>query len=282
MAHSSARYGSRLLRCVPEAKHDPVPRRTTLPGRPVPVVRRTLDGMSLFDRILAAADVKRVMVDPDAALPGRAEEMPVPSAHTVLGTPLRGAPGADGDYLGGVGEWDAPLRAVILAGGCYWGVEEIFWQVPGVHTTAVGFAGGYTPNPTYDEVCTAKTGHTEAVLVVFDPEQVSLEQLLATFFTAHDPTQEMRQGNDVGTQYRSAIYTFSPEDTDVAAAAAARFAPVLAAAGYGPVTTEITELAEAGVGRFFYAEPVHQQYLDKNPNGYRCHAATGLTFPLAD
>ncbi|GAA3948345.1 peptide-methionine (S)-S-oxide reductase MsrA [Gordonia caeni] len=238
--------------------------------------------MSLFDRILAAADVKRVMVDPADALPGRAEAPAPPAAHAVLGRPLRGRPSADGTYAdGGIGEWDAPLHAVVLAGGCFWGVEEIFWQVPGVYTTAVGYAGGYTPNATYEEVCTARTGHTEAVLVVFDPEQVSLEELLALFFTSHDPTQEMRQGNDVGTQYRSAVYTFSPDDTEAAAAAAARFAPVLAEAGYGPVTTEISALRDAGSGMFVYAEPVHQQYLHKNPNGYRCHAATGLTFPAA-
>lgn len=236
--------------------------------------------MSLYDRILAASDVKRVMVDPANALPGRAESLPVPERHEVLGTPLRGEPEADGSYgNGGIGEWDAPLHAVILGGGCFWGVEEIFWQVPGVHSTAAGYAGGYTPNPTYEEVCTAKTGHAEVTLVVFDPRRVTLAELLATFFTAHDPTQEMRQGNDIGTQYRSAVYTFDPADTEAAAAAAARFEPVLAEAGYGPVTTEISELSEAGNGWFYYAEPYHQQYLHKNPHGYRCHVSTGLSFP---
>ncbi len=223
--------------------------------------------MSIFDRITAAGNVKQAMVSAQRALPGRAEALEVPAEHAVLGTPLR--------------DWPESLHAVVLAGGCFWGIEEIFWQVPGVYTTAAGYAGGYTPNPTYEEVCTAQTGHTEAVLVVFDPQQVSLDEVLAVFFTAHDPTQEMRQGNDVGTQYRSAIYTFDPADTERAAQAAARFAPVLAEAGYGPVTTEITELERAGAGRFYYAEPVHQQYLHKNPNGYRCHAATGLTFPSA-
>ncbi|MFZ2510252.1 MAG: peptide-methionine (S)-S-oxide reductase MsrA [Gordonia sp. (in: high G+C Gram-positive bacteria)] len=235
--------------------------------------------MSLFDRIVAAADVKRVMVDAARALPGRADEQLVPAAHAVLGTALRGDP-VDGAYgRGGIGEFPAGLQAVVLGGGCFWGVEEIFWQLPGVYTTAVGYAGGYTPNATYDEVCTAKTGHAEVVLVVFDPGQVSLAEILELFFTSHDPTQEMRQGYDVGTQYRSAIYTFDPADTEQAAAAAARFAPVLTEAGYGPVTTEISELASAGSGRFNYAEPVHQQYLHKNPNGYRCHGATGLAYP---
>ncbi|GAA4743062.1 peptide-methionine (S)-S-oxide reductase MsrA [Gordonia alkaliphila] len=238
--------------------------------------------MSLFDRIMAAADVKRVMVSPEKALPGRAEALPIPAVHALLGHPLRGSADADGTYAhGGLGRWPAPLHTIVLAGGCFWGVEEIFWQVPGVYTTAVGYAGGYTPNPTYEEVCTAQTGHTEATLVVFDPAQVSVEDLLALFFTSHDPTQEMRQGNDVGTQYRSAIYTSTAADAEAAAAAAQRFAPVLAAAGFGPVTTEIGELSAVGDGHFYYAEPVHQQYLHHNPHGYRCHASTGLTFPTA-
>ena len=214
--------------------------------------------------------------------------MPVPEKHAVLGTPLRGKPDPDGEYPnGGIGSFDGlgepgqDLRAVVLAGGCFWGIEEILWQVPGVFTTAAAYAGGYTPNPTYEEVCTARTGHTESSLVVYDANALGFEELLAVFFTAHDPTQEMRQGNDVGTQYRSAVFTFDPADTEAAAAAAERFAPVLAEAGYGPVTTEISALADAGDGHFYYAEPYHQQYLDKNPNGYRCHAATGLTFPTA-
>lgn len=223
--------------------------------------------MSIFDRIPAAAAAKQSMVPAERALPGRSTAMPVPAAHAVLGHSLH--------------EWPDSLHAVILAGGCFWGIEEIFWQVPGVYTTAAGYAGGYTPNPTYEEVCTARTGHTESVLVVFDPDRVTLDELLAIFFTAHDPTQEMRQGNDVGTQYRSAVYTFDPADTARAERAAARFAPVLAGAGYGPITTEIGELNRVGDGHFYYAEPVHQQYLHKNPNGYRCHAATGLTFPSA-
>ncbi|MFT3716427.1 MAG: peptide-methionine (S)-S-oxide reductase MsrA [Gordonia sp. (in: high G+C Gram-positive bacteria)] len=238
--------------------------------------------MSLFDRMMAAADVKRVMVSPDEALPGRSTPMPIPEEHRVLHHPLRGRPDPAGAFPpGGIGDWGDDLRAVILAGGCFWGIEEILWQVPGVYTTAAGYAGGYTPNPTYEEVCTARTGHTESSLVVYDPRTLTFDDLLAVFFTAHDPTQEMRQGNDIGTQYRSAIFTFDDADNDAAEAAARRFAPVLAEAGYGPVTTEISLLADAGDGNFYYAEPYHQQYLDANPNGYRCHAATGLSFPKA-
>ncbi|MFM9377217.1 peptide-methionine (S)-S-oxide reductase MsrA [Gordonia sp. VNK21] len=237
--------------------------------------------MSLFDRMMAASDVKRVMVDPADALPGRSEEQPLAAENIVLRHPMRGEPDADGSYAGGVGRWPDGLSAVIFGGGCFWGVEEIFWQIPGVYTTAVGYAGGYTPNPSYEEVCTARTGHAEVALVVFDPQQVSFADLLATFFTAHDPTQEMRQGNDIGTQYRSAVFTFSEADAEQAAAAARRFEPVLADAGYGPVTSEIVELADAGNGTFYYAEDYHQQYLVKNPNGYRCHATTGLSFPAA-
>ncbi|MFT4087184.1 MAG: peptide-methionine (S)-S-oxide reductase MsrA [Gordonia sp. (in: high G+C Gram-positive bacteria)] len=238
--------------------------------------------MSFFDRIVAAADVKRVMIEPSGALPGRATPTPLRPVNIVTGHPMRGTPDAAGAFPpGGVGEWPAPLHAVVLAGGCFWGVEEIFWQIPGVYTTAVGYAGGYTPNPTYEEVCTARTGHTESVLVVFDPDQVTLDELLQTFFTSHDPTQEMRQGNDIGTQYRSAVFTFDDADADLAAAAARRFEPVLAEAGYGPVTSQISRLSEAGDGAFYYAEDYHQQYLHKNPNGYRCHVSTGLTFPSA-
>jgi peptide-methionine (S)-S-oxide reductase len=181
----------------------------------------------------------------------------------------------------GIGSFDDSLCAVVLAGGCFWGVEEIFWQVPGVYTTAVGYAGGYTPNPSYEEVCTARTGHTESVLVVFDPSVIDLEGILTIFWESHDPTQEMRQGNDVGTQYRSAIYTLTAADADRARATAETFGTVVADAGLGPITTEIAPLADAGAGRFYYAEDYHQQYLAKNPNGYRCHAATGLHYPAA-
>ncbi|WP_132992746.1 peptide-methionine (S)-S-oxide reductase MsrA [Gordonia zhaorongruii] len=238
--------------------------------------------MSIFDRLLAAADVKRVMVSRDAALPGRGEPLPLAEENLVLHRPMRGAPDASGGYgPAGIGDWGPELQTVVFAAGCFWGVEEIFWQEPGVHTTAVGYAGGYTPNATYDEVCTGQTGHTESVLVVFDPQRTSLQHLIEVFFTAHDPTQEMRQGNDVGTQYRSAVYTFDDEAAELAAAAAQRFAPTLVEAGYGPITTEISRMSDAGDGGFYYAEPIHQQYLAKNPNGYRCHVSTGLKFPAA-
>ena len=236
--------------------------------------------MSLFDRLLAASAVKTAMVPREKALPGREMRMPLRDKHLVLGTPMRGAADADGAYgPTGIGDWGPDLQAVVLAGGCFWGVEEIFWQAPGVYSTAVGYAGGYTPNPTYEEVCTAQTGHTESVLVVFDPAKTSLKTLIELFFTSHDPTQEMRQGNDIGTQYRSAVYGLDDEATRLAVATAERYQPTLTAAGYGPVTTEIVPLAQAGTGQFYYAEDVHQQYLHKNPNGYRCHVSTGLTFP---
>ena len=159
--------------------------------------------------------------------------------------------------------------------GCFWGAEEVFWQTPGVWTTAVGYAGGYTPHPSYEEVCSGLTGHTEAVLVVFDPEQVSYEQLVAIFFEVHDPTQGMRQGNDVGTQYRSAIYYSDDAQRDIAERAKAVFTQTLTSLGFDPATTEI-----AAQGEFYYAEDYHQQYLAKNPNGYRCHSTTGVRFPL--
>lgn len=153
------------------------------------------------------------------------------------------------------------------------------WQVPGVYTTAVGYAGGYTPNPTYEEVCSARTGHAEAVLVVFDEARTNLEAILRIFFETHDPTQDMRQGNDVGTQYRSAIFTCSPADVRTARAVAERFTPALSAAGYGAITTEIGELGDIGDGQFYYAEDYHQQYLYKVPHGYDCHANTGIPLP---
>lgn len=236
--------------------------------------------MGVFDRVFAASAVKTAMVPRESALPGRDTVMPVRENNLVTGRPMRGKPDAAGGFgPTGIGDWGDDLQSVVLAGGCFWGVEEIFWREPGVYTTAVGYAGGYTPNPTYREVCTARTGHTEAVLVVFDPEQTSLKRLLELFFTSHDPTQEMRQGNDVGTQYRSAVYGLDDEATRLAVEAAERYGPTLTAAGYGPITTEIVSLADAGSGQFYYAEDVHQQYLHTNPNGYRCHVSTGLTFP---
>lgn len=220
------------------------------------------------------------MVARDKALPGRDTPIPLRDRNLVTGAPMRGAPDTGGGFgETGIGDWGPDLRAVVFAGGCFWGVEEIFWQQPGVHTTAVGYAGGYTPNPTYEEVCTAQTGHTESVLVVFDPAATTLKSLVETFFTSHDPTQEMRQGNDVGTQYRSAVFGLDDEATRLAVDTAQRYEPTLTSAGYGPITTEIVPLAEAGDGRFYYAEDVHQQYLHKNPNGYRCHVSTGLSFP---
>jgi peptide-methionine (S)-S-oxide reductase len=158
--------------------------------------------------------------------------------------------------------------------GCFWGAERKFWQAPGVHVTAVGYAGGQTPNPTYREVCSGQTGHTEAVLVVFDPKLTSYEKLLKIFWEAHDPTQGMRQGNDVGTQYRSAIYTLSPEQDRIARELTAVYELLLAERGYGPITTEI-----APSPTYYYAEDLHQQYLAKHVNGYRCHSATGISFP---
>ncbi len=206
---------------------------------------------------------KTEMVAPDQALPGRTDQtMPVPEQHTVLGTPL-------------TGPWPEGFETVVFGLGCFWGAERKFWQVPGVYSTAVGYAGGYTPNPTYEEVCSGRTGHTEAVLVVFDPAVVSFEALLRVFWESHDPTQGMRQGNDMGTQYRSAIYVTSPEQRAVAEASWAMFQAALGKARYGEITTE---LADSGV--FFYAEPYHQQYLDKNPNGYCGLGGTGVSCPI--
>ncbi|MGV9709760.1 peptide-methionine (S)-S-oxide reductase MsrA [Gordonia sp. NPDC003424] len=232
--------------------------------------------MSWLDQLLSAQSGKRTMISPDKALPGRNQPVPLAPEHLLLHHPMRG----DGDRDGtGVGDFGDGLQKVVLAGGCFWGVEEIFWQVPGVYTTAVGYAGGHTSNPSYEEVCTARTGHTESVLVVFDPAVIDLEGILKIFWESHDPTQEMQQGNDIGTQYRSAIYTFSDGDADLARASAEKFATVLAEAGLGPIATEIAPLKRAGDGRFYCAEDYHQQYLAKNPHGYRCHAATGLHYP---
>jgi len=202
------------------------------------------------------------MVAPEDALPGRDEPLPVPPAHAVLGTPL--AP-----------PFPAGLEQAVVALGCFWGAERVFWQPPGVYTTAVGYAGGFTPNPTYEEVCSGRTGHTEAVLVVFDPKQTSYEEILRLFWESHDPTQGMRQGNDVGTQYRSAV--FVADDAQRAAAEASRdaFQAELARAGYGEITTEI-----APAGPFYYAEDYHQQYLAKNPNGYCGLGGTGVACPV--
>jgi len=201
------------------------------------------------------------MPRPDEALPGRAQKMAVPTRHYVNGHPLE-PPFPPG------------METALFALGCFWGAERKFWETPGVYSTAVGYAGGYTPNPTYEEVCSGMTGHAEVVLVVYDPEVVSYPQLLRVFWEAHDPTQGMRQGNDVGTQYRSAIYTYSDEQKAQAEASKARYQDRLGAAGHGTITTEIHEAPE-----FYYAEPYHQQYLAKNPGGYCGLGGTGVTCP---
>ena len=199
---------------------------------------------------------------PGEALTGRTAEMPVPERHEVLGTPLRGP-------------WPAGHEVAVFGMGCFWGAERLFWRLDGVYSTAAGYAGGLTPNPTYEEVCTGLTGHAEVVQVVFDPSRISYSDLLKVFWENHDPTQGMRQGNDVGTQYRSAIYATS--DAQLAAAEASReaFAPVVAAAGYGEITTEIGKLDQ-----FYYAEDYHQQYLEKNPDGYCGIGPNGMTCPV--
>ena len=200
----------------------------------------------------------------DEALRGRATEMPVAATHTVLGTPLKGP-------------WPAGYETAVFGMGCFWGAERIFWRIPGVYSTSVGYAGGFTPNPTYEETCTGRTGHTEAVQVVYDPAKVSYETLLKAFWENHDPTQGMRQGNDVGSQYRSAIYTTTDDQLKAAEASREAFAPVVRKAGRGEITTEIRPL-EA----YYFAEDYHQQYLSdaKNPYGYCNHGPNGMTCPI--
>ncbi|MGD1049573.1 MAG: peptide-methionine (S)-S-oxide reductase MsrA [Solirubrobacteraceae bacterium] len=202
------------------------------------------------------------MITPESALPGRDREMPVPERHFVLGTPLR-PPFPDG------------FQTAVVAMGCFWGAERVFWEAPGVYTTAVGYAGGFTPNPTYEEVCSGSTGHTEAVLVVFDPALTSYEEILRLFWENHNPTQGMRQGNDVGTQYRSAIFYADPGQQAVAERTRDAYAAMLRAAGHGEITTQI-----APAGPFYYAEEYHQQYLAKNPNGYCGLGGTGVSCPV--
>ncbi|MQA98273.1 MAG: peptide-methionine (S)-S-oxide reductase MsrA [Streptosporangiales bacterium] len=202
------------------------------------------------------------MVSREKALSGREERMPVPERHTVLDTPLEG-PYPEGTEVAEFGL------------GCFWGAERRFWQTEGVYTTAAGYAGGFTPNPTYEEVCSGLTGHTEVVLVVFDPAKVSYRQLLRIFWESHDPTQGMRQGGDVGTQYRSAVYVRSDEQREAAQESLETYQRVLARNGYGAITTEI-----APAGEFYFAEDYHQQYLDKNPNGYCGLGGTGLSCPI--
>jgi len=199
---------------------------------------------------------------PAEALPGRQEPIPTAPTHYVNGAPLKG-PYPDG------------AEKALFGLGCFWGAERKFWQIPGVILTAVGYAGGSTPNPTYEEVCSGMTGHTEAVLVVFDPSQVSYEQLLKTFWESHDPTQGMRQGNDVGTQYRSGIYTYSDEQRRAAEDSKTAYEAALKARGLSPITTEILPAPE-----FYFAEGYHQQYLAKNPAGYCGLGGTGVTCPI--
>ena len=206
---------------------------------------------------------KPEMPDPNDALPGRDAPMSgVAANHTVLGNPMHG-PFADN------------LQIAMFGLGCFWGAERLFWKIPGVYSTAVGYAAGFTPNPTYKEVCSGRTGHNEVVRVVFDPQQVSYDDLLQAFWENHDPTQGMRQGNDIGTQYRSGIYTFSDEQRDAAKASRDAYQLVLATSGFGRVTTEIVEAPT-----FYFAEDYHQQYLDKNPNGYCGLAGTGVSCPV--
>src|SRR5215203_5033607 len=224
-------------------------RATTMP--PSPYSGRT---MFLFRH-------KSEMVDRADALPGREQPIAVPGRHDVLGTPI--AP-----------PFPENLEQAVFGMGCFWGAERVFWQAPGVYTTAVGYAGGYTPNPSYEEVCSARTGHTEAVLVVFDPKQTSYEAMLKTFWEGHDPTQGMRQGNDVGTQYRSAIYYGSEDQKAAIEASRERYQAALSVSGHGEISTEI-----APAGEFYYAEPYHQQYLHKVPNGYCGLGGTGVSCP---
>jgi peptide-methionine (S)-S-oxide reductase len=205
---------------------------------------------------------KTTLPAPVDALPGRSEPMAVPDRHTVLGTPLAG-PLPDG------------AREAVFGLGCFWGAEKTFWNTPGVISTAVGYAGGFTPNPTYGEVCTGRTGHAEVVRVVFDPARISYDQLLRIFWEHHDPTQGMRQGNDQGTQYRSVIQVLEPEQRAAAEASRDAYQASLAKAGYSTITTAISDATP-----FYYAEDYHQQYLDKNPNGYCPDHSTGVSCPI--
>ncbi|KAB1923323.1 peptide-methionine (S)-S-oxide reductase MsrA [Micromonospora noduli] len=204
------------------------------------------------------------MVSPDQALPGRQIAMPVADRHEVLGTPLKG-PFPEG------------LQVAVFGMGCFWGAERLFWTLPGVYTTSAGYAGGITKNPTYEETCSGRTGHAEVVQVVYDPSKINYEDLLKVFWENHDPTQGMRQGNDVGTQYRSAIYTTTDEQRTIAESSRDAFQPIVTRAGKGEITTEIAPL-----GSYYFAEDYHQQYLapTKNPNGYCNHGPNGLSCPV--
>ena len=205
---------------------------------------------------------KLELITPDQALPGRPLEMPVADKHTVLGTPLKGP-------------WPAGYQVAVFGMGCFWGAERIFWQMPGVYSTSVGYAGGFTRNPTYEETCSGSTGHAEVVQVVYDPSKIQYEDLLKAFWENHDPTQGMRQGNDVGTQYRSAILYSTEAEREAAERSKAMFGERLREAGFGEITTEIAPLDE-----FYYAEDYHQQYLAKNPAGYCGIGGTGVACPI--
>jgi peptide-methionine (S)-S-oxide reductase len=205
---------------------------------------------------------KTKMIDAERALPGRDSEMPVPEKHFVLGTPLK-PPFPEG------------TQTAVFGMGCFWGAERKFWEAEGVYTTAAGYAGGYTPNPTYEEVCSGSTGHTEVVLVVWDPAKTSYDEMLRIFWENHDPTQGMRQGNDVGTQYRSSIYVTDPSQAEAAEKSLRVYNDKLAQSGYGEITTEIKSDQP-----FYYAEDYHQQYLAKNPNGYCGLGGTGVSCPI--
>jgi peptide-methionine (S)-S-oxide reductase len=211
--------------------------------------------MALFSK-------KTEMPAPDDALAGRSATMPVPDRHFVLGTPLEG-PFPEG------------LEQIVVGMGCFWGAERKFWEAEGVYTTAVGYSGGFTPNPSYEEACSGRTGHNECVLVVFDPKRTTFDAMLRVFWESHDPTQGMRQGNDVGTQYRSGIYVFNDAQRAAAERSRDMYQEVLDRGGYGPITTEIVD-----AGPFYYAEAYHQQYLAKNPGGYCGIGGTGLSYPV--
>ena len=218
----------------------------------------------MFRRIREMFKTKpATQMDPESALAGRDEAIEVEADHVVLGTPL-------------VGPWPEGHEAISFGMGCFWGAERIFWQIPGVYTTAAGYQGGYTSNPTYQEVCTGRTGHAEVALVVYDPAEVDLDTLLKEFWEQHDPTTLNRQGNDVGTQYRSAIYPTTPEQRAIAEESLRRYQEKLTTEGYGAITTEITDASEAGP--FYYAEDYHQGYLHKNPMGYCNHGYCQVSY----
>ncbi|WP_231928194.1 peptide-methionine (S)-S-oxide reductase MsrA [Devriesea agamarum] len=229
------------------------------------------------------------MVTREEALPGRsAYSYSLARRHAVLGTDMLGPcsaseypPVIDRDRNADLPSWPADAESIVLAGGCFWGVERILWQLPAVHVTACGYAGGWTSHPTYDEVCSAQTGHAEAVLVVYTHGTSTLRNLLEQFWQQHDPTTAMRQGNDIGTQYRSAVYWTTPEQEELVRQGARTYQSALSAAGRGQLTTELLPLREAGCGQFFYAEPDHQQYLATHPDGYCNHGFNGITCRIA-